>query len=184
LPTLLSSSRGGQQRMKGLTLNLSASLMLLLAFGASSHEAALAIQTPPFCRPMSAEDVPKAVRGPVAKGIALGLNAEVRAPGQTLYARLLNEGKGRVHYPPMFRIERYVNSQWTVDPSSPKGPWHANLDLLAPGRAGKCSEFEVPQGQADGRYRIVKSVLIGHGHSRSRKRSKRVAEFFVSSDRP
>lgn len=170
--------------MKRLTLSLSASLMLLLTFGVSPHKAALAIQMSPFCRAMSAEEVPTAVRGPMVKGVALGLNAGVRAPGQVLYARVLNEGEIRIQHSQVFRIERYVNSHWTIDASSPKGPWPAKLGSIRPGGAGGCFEFAVPQAQAGGRYRFVKPVLIGQENSRLRKRSKRVAEFFVSSDRP
>lgn len=82
------------------------------------------------------------------------------SPGQVLAARLVNRMNTTASYGVAFRIERFANGSWELDPSSPKGPWPRKLGRLEPGSAGACFYFRIPAQQPQGKYRIVTFVHV------------------------
>jgi len=156
--------------MRRAALIAAASLTLVLC-----PHSAVAASGPSFCRASTAQGVKAGVVGPATAGISLALRSKTVRPGQMVYARLLNRGPKLATYGPVFRIERYVDGQWSTDPSSPHGPWLKIIGLLNPGRTGKCFKFEVPAEQPAGRFRFV-TAIRSKGMS-----SQRFAGFVVSS---
>jgi hypothetical protein len=82
------------------------------------------------------------------------------SPGEVLAARLVNRMNKMASYGVAFRIERFSNGSWQLDPSSPKGPWPKKLGRLEPGSAGACFYFRIPAQQPQGKYRIVTFVRV------------------------
>lgn len=109
---------------------------------------------PQFCKGVSAAGFKPAANGSAVQGVSLALHTKRLSPGDTQYGRLMNRGKVSASYGPRFRIERYVDSQWVEDPSSPKGPWRRILFLLPSHSVGRCSQFEIP-ADGSGKYRFV-----------------------------
>jgi hypothetical protein len=141
--------------LSGVSLLLLTALLSLMSAGHASAA------QPRFCTPTrTANSVDAAAIGPQIKGISVALQAKQIAPGQSLYARPLNQGESWANYGPVYRIERYSGSGWTIDPSSPDGPWIRKSWSLAPERAGRCFGFGVPSDQPTGLYRFVIPVTV------------------------
>ncbi len=143
------------------------SLLLIAALGYEPvvGMTGASIQRPSFCRETETKAVRAGVIGNAIHGISAALNVKYIAPGQPLYARLLNRGKVRASYGPPHRIERYVDSHWIDDPAGPHGPWTKVLWLLFPERAGRCFRYVVPLEQAEGIYRFVIPAKTDSGRS-------------------
>lgn len=109
---------------------------------------------PGFCNEVSATGFIAGARGPAVQKVSLGLRTKRLSPGDTQYGRLINRGTASASYGPPYRIERYVESQWVEEPSSPRGPWRRILFLLPSHSVGRCFRFEIPAG-ASGAYRFV-----------------------------
>jgi len=155
-------SSQAKQRKLGralLALLLAALLFVLTAAGSTSSRQVR------FCSGSSAERAKAGVVGPPIQGVSVALQTKRFEPGEDLYARLLNRGEGRAKYGPQHRIERYINSRWTVDPAGPHGPWHKVFWLLPSNTAGRCFHYTIPIDQPTGVYRFVVPVTTNLGRS-------------------
>lgn len=163
-------------RVKANVIAGALALSLGGAFGLVDGDANGSAQVlPSFCREEVAEDV-RPSPASSHTGVLLGANKRYVEGGEFIYARLLNFGSKIAGYGWEFLIERHTVSGWTLDPSSPKGPWIKKLGLLKPGAASLlCYKFQIPKGQPKGRYRFSTRVsYLGHGIL-----TRRTAEFFV-----
>lgn len=129
---------------------------------------------PRFCKEQQAKDA--LPTSPLQRGLRLAVSREGIQPGELVYARLLNFSDTTFGYGREFRIERYGSSGWTLDPSSPDGPFVRSLRKLPAENAGRCYGFRVPLAQANGRYRFSTKVFQRPGVS-----TRRTAEFTVHS---
>lgn len=121
---------------------------------------------PAFCKPGLAANLVRAgTIGPAVEGVSVALKDRRLTPGETQYARLINRGESQASYSPVRRIERYVDSQWTLDPASPKGPRYRILYQLPPHMAGRCFHFVIPANQPAGIYRFVIPVKVAGARS-------------------
>lgn len=141
---------------------LAASLISLMFAGGASDALA---EKPRFCRGTNIAAIKPGARGPLVHGISASLQSKRLEPGENLYARLINYGASRATYGPQHRIERYTDSQWTIDPASPHGPWHKVFWLLPSEKAGRCFRYMVPVDQPTGIYRFVIPVKTDRGRS-------------------
>jgi hypothetical protein len=114
---------------------------------------------PRVCPKVNAGEVSPAKRGPGIKGVFLGLSARRYHPGQVLFGRLVNMGANTGNYGAPFRIERYVQSEWVLDPVTPDA-WPKWLAKLDPGDAGRCYVLALPVDQPPGLYRLVTFVNL------------------------
>jgi hypothetical protein len=126
-----------------------------------------------FCRGATSQTLKAARVGPPIRGVALALQRKQVAPGQVIRARLVNVGEHRATYGPPHRIEHWAEGRWSLDPSSPRGPWHKVFWLLRPTQAGRCFQFAIPSEQAVGVYRFVVPAETDKG------RAARTAIFHV-----
>lgn len=138
-------------------------LAVAVAFGAcvvltASLGDVAAAAPPVFCQGASSGGIAVERVGPSVAGISLALKPRHVAPGEVVYARLLNGGPNRATYGPEYRIEHRFESSWTIDSASPSGPWHKILWLLKSGSVGRCFRFTVPSNQVAGAYRFVAYV--------------------------
>lgn len=88
--------------------------------------------------------------------------------GETAYFWIENRGtktlglKGEE-----FILERYLGSEWEIDPASPKGFRRKALAPLTAGQAGFCRSLVIPADTPSGLYRFSKRVrVIGHSSPR------------------
>lgn len=116
-----------------------------------------------FCQIESAEDVLERhdARSVAGTNVSLVVERRFLKPGRTARARLLNLTEKPVSYGAEFKIQRFGQEGWKLDPNSPDGPWKRSAARLAPARAGHCYRFRVPVEQAAGRYRFLTKVDTG-----------------------
>lgn len=134
----------------GLLLGLLALLEIPLA--SAEH--------PSFCQGSTVEAVEGAASGRAIQGVSLVIERNLVRSGDTLRARLVNRGDDLASHGADHRIDRYLGSEWTVDPAGPHGPWVKKLWGLGPGRAGSCFEWVVPTDPPSGSYRFVVPVKV------------------------
>lgn len=98
---------------------------------------------------------------PITRKAQLGLNDTTYRPGQTVFARVENNGTMDVSYGVPYSIERLDGSTWVTAPESPKGPWILPLLISPPGGTGRCNGFWIPPTMSPGQYRVAKGVNFG-----------------------
>ena len=128
-----------------------------------------------FCQTQDLKKVEAHSTGSPRGELFLVVKDESMSPGQVLAARLVNRMNATASYGVGFRIERYADGSWELDPSSPKGPWPKKLGRLDPDSAGQCFYTRIPAEQPQGRYRIIAFVHV------ARKQSSRSKEWSVRS---
>lgn len=145
-----------------------AALLLVVAVPAESRRAGVS-----FCKTESVERVEARATKAGAQDIALALKGESLRPGETASARLFNRGESNAAYGLAVKIERWMDGQWSLGPSSPKGPWPKKLGRLDPGEISACFRFPVPDGQPGGQYRFTVYIHL------DQKKVRRSAKFIV-----
>ncbi|HET6997658.1 MAG TPA: hypothetical protein VFI03_03630 [Solirubrobacterales bacterium] len=103
----------------------------------------------------------------------------VFAPGETVFARLVNTSLYSVTDTFAFVVWRRTADGWVRDPLTPegKGPLGPTLQL-EPGAVGVCTRVKLPIDQKLGHYKVAKQIGI-----RGLPWTSRAAKFVVSAQR-
>lgn len=142
--------RGATTLTMVLVTAFSVAVLCIGADFASTPSTSYGATPPSFCQGQSASAalsaghawIPKHVSQPTVP--VLLLNRESVQAGDRVYARIANFSHVQVIYGSEFKIERYVQAKWTIDPASPRRHWLRTLRKLTAGKAGRCYEFTVP----------------------------------------
>jgi hypothetical protein len=88
----------------------------------------------------------------------LGLDRQIYRPGQRVLSRPENLGTETILFGAAYRVQQFKRGNWQASPRDPIVGFQAWLGFVGPGRAGRCSAFNIPRDFPPGRYRIVKEV--------------------------
>lgn len=128
----------------------------------STHSAYARKMSAGFCQITDANQIAKRVglQGPRA-GIHLLTNHRKVGTGEVVNARLVNFSDSIVLSGAEYKIQRYKETGWQTDPSSPDGPWPRSAKKLKPGKVSGCYRYVVPKGQPAGQYRFLTMISKG-----------------------
>jgi hypothetical protein len=170
---LLSGMRVQRTVVRRIAVTFVLALSWSMAMGSIDGDISFAASSPSFCQGASAKDVdPNLVSS--QDGVSLAVSRKRVDAGAAIYARLVNFSSKSAGYGREFVIQRYGSSGWSIDPSSPEGPWPRSLSKLPMGAAGRCFKFQVPMEQPEGRYRFSTKIFLESGAS-----ARRSVEFVV-----